>query len=514
MRPMGGRAILALAITIIAVPAFAGCLADERAMEIPHDWAARALPFGQNHDHYDHLHHQDLSTANFELLGYDPLISEHLGRTASGHLCADAGASGDRVIGVVHALSDDVLFTVLDVTDPANPFWIGEVVTPNAPGRDVALTEDGRYVAVAVSADTSPTPPTGAAPGADLQALINDRLPFFRDACGEERPIPILEPDYTPSGPGVWLFDLADPTQPVFADQFIIPTAPLGTHSITAGDLDGKQVLAAGIVNLVSAISNFWFFEVVDGSLELGGVYQEPANEGNAPLLNGHNDAWMQVHPVTGQHLAYLANWNQGMAIIDISDMSDPQPVGRYHDNPSPNADLQTTSGTGSVHEAFPLDTTWDGRHYTFIGQEILTHPADTPSGWIRVLDTTDPSDPHVVGEWTLPEDVEWGESLVWSTHYLDVVDRTLFVAHYHAGVWAIDMRGVPDDPHPPAVGVFVPSNASPAPPDDASYDWAPTIMEMNSLPGGELVVWDSASGAYTVRFDDTNRAPPASWYD
>jgi hypothetical protein len=168
--------------------------------------------------------------------------------------------------------------------------------------------------------------------------------------------------------------------------------------------------------------------------------------------------------------------------------------------------------GIGNYHEAFPLNTTWDGRHYTFVGQEILAHPSKTASGLVHVIDTTDPAAPHRVASWTLPVDVHWDDSLVFSTHYVDVFERTLFVAHYHAGVWAVDLSDLGSSDMLPAVGVFVPANTPPNPPPDRSYDWTPTIMDANVLDNGDVVVWDATSGVYTVRFDASNPAPPRTF--
>lgn len=506
----------------------AGCVGDDeedgglRAMQTDDLWAQRALPFGDSHDHWDRSQHQDLSTPNFELLGYDSLVSPFLERTASGGLCGDAGDRGDRRIGVVHALSDQVAFTLVDVTDPAAPFQIGEFVLPNTGSRDVALTEDGMFVAIAVSTPVVPPHlPVGLVP----DAAAVPEPPVFRRACdGAEFPLvdssgwqdqqPPGPLDYAPYPPGVMLVSIEDPEVPEIVSYYPLPV--LGAHSVTGGELDGTQVIVASVVNLATAASNFWFFTVEETpagpQLVPGGMFQDSAAAANAPLLNGHNDAWVQVHPGTGQHLAYLANWNQGMAILDISNMANPTVIGRWHDNPSPNADLQS-DGTGSVHDAFPMrELTSDGRHYTFIGQEILVHPADTPSGWIKILDTTDPTNPVDIGEWTLPVDVEWAQQLVWSTHYLDYWQDTLFIAHYHAGVWAVDLTNLQNDPYPPAIGAFVPANEPLIPPQDAGYDWTPTVMEMNVLSTGDIVVWDSASGVYVVRFHADHPAPPQVW--
>jgi hypothetical protein len=191
--------------------------------------------------------------------------------------------------------------------------------------------------------------------------------------------------------------------------------------------------------------------------------------------------------------------------------------VGRWSDNPPGNTNL-ATNDYGDVHEALPIDTLWNGKHYTFIGQEILGHPTSRPSGYLKAIDTTDPTQPKEVAQWTLPSDVQWGASLQFSTHYISRVDRTVFMSHYHAGVWAIDVSDLENQTHLPAIGVFLPTNVSPKPrplPENGqhpSYSWTPTVMETNALPGGDLVVWDMSSGVYLVRFDASRPAPPKAW--
>ena len=517
LRLIKGRAgdgLMRAVLLLLIVAFLAGCVADDEGpsqvelpMSIPDDWAARAVPW-DGHDHYDPAQHQNLSSGNFELLGWDPLVSGHYGHTAGGHLCGDATDAGARRLAVVHGISTDVAFVLIDVTDPAAPTPLGEFILPRSSSRDVSITPDGRYVAVALSTPDVQDP---------YFAHPDVTKPTFRGVCGD---VPLTvsallagpEQDL-PLPPGVLLVDVTDPTAPVIQDLYPMPA--LGAHSVYAGSVPGRTIVIVSVVNLAQPLTNFHFFEVQDtlqgAHMVPLGVYTENPTTAGAPVVNGHNDGVVQRHPLTGQDLAYLANWDQGMNIVDIGTPL-LTPVGGWNDNPGPSSDLQR-DGIGSVHEAIPIEGLWDGRHYTIIGQEILDHPSQTPSGWVRVLDTTDPTAPFVVAEWTLPVDVFWDEQLVFSTHYVTLHERTLYVAHYHAGVWAVDLSCIPDCEHPPAIGVFVPANVSPSPPPShLPYDWSPTVMEAVALDNGDLVVFDATSGVYMVRLDTSNPAPAAIW--
>lgn len=517
------------------------------ALEFRDDWAEHALPYS-DHDHYDPAQHAGLSTPNFEELGWDPLISEHYGRSAGGYLCGDAVDAGDRRLAAVHGIGTDVAFELVDVTDGANPVLLGEFIMPRAASRDVALTPDGSHVAIAISTPDgqdanylAALQSTAATP--EEKALEGRGIAYWRSACNDG-PAPVLDPadlagvlsgdpaavaaalakaeavlagpeQEVPWPPGVMLVSVADPKAITVEGYYLLPV--LGAHSVYAGALAGRTIVIASVVNLAAGASNFWFFDVTENGLILLSQYVERADTAGAPLINGHNDAVLQEHPVTGQPLAYLANWHMGVTLLDMTNPNLPVRLSNWNDSPGvANTDL-VQDGSGNVHEAIPIEGTWGGRHYMVVGQEILDHPGGTPSGLVHVIDTTDPTQPEEVATWTLPVDVVWTESLVFSTHYvsIDSATATGYVAHYHAGVWAIDLSGLLDgtvdeeDRHPPAIGVYLPANVSPQPPPPAAYDWTPTIMDANHLGGGELVIWDCTSGIYVVRFDASQPAPP-----
>lgn len=529
------RAMLAL---LLVAGALAGCLggSDESQTTttgpIPTDtsWAANALyaggdPEGQDfvvgHDHSDRALHQNLSTPNFEVLGHDPLSTGYHGAPSGGYYCGGVSRDGERQYAVVNSFTSNVAVVVVDVTDPAEVRMVGELVLTNTHIYDADVTEDGAYVVLATSPldplfpDPNDPAPSSARDAVRREAALADRGPQsrtvqaqWRGCAGAEGPL-----DEIPYGGGIMLVDLSDPTSPAVAD--FVSTPALGPHSVSTAEVDGTRFAVASVTNLAYTASTFDFFTVEDtplgGKLVPYGAfsahYDQQANTEGDVLLNGHVDATLHEHPGTGEAIAYLANWDAGLTTVRL-------------DGPGQITELATWGArdpdagsgmTGSIHSAMPLDVMWGDRHITVTGQEVGSRPAGRPTGQIVLLDTTDPADPQPVARWTLPVDVQWSGDLHFSTHYPAMVDQTLFVASYHAGVWAADASEA-HWPNLPSLGVFVPAadSGSQAVTDTA---YAPNVPDVLALRDGSLVAFDSTSGAYTLRFhDDGSVAPAAPW--
>lgn len=500
------RAIVAFTLAFVA----AGCLQaqDDQDSTMPStpsflpDWAEIALPSGEGHDHFNVSQHRNLSTPNFDIVGWDPLIAKSLGHTAGGYFCGESRTRADgRRIAVVNSFYSGLGFVLADVTDPAHPFEIGEMRFDQESVYDVALTPDGMHVVVGANPDPQ-------APAAGLPDLGQGRAEF-RDACtGETRVVPGVLPL---NGPSIILVGIANPQAPVIED--VVPMPVIGPHSVGTYLIDGEQWVTASVVNLQHQSSYFAFYTVSGSTLQPRAVYQAPPPASTAqPIVNGHVDASMMKHPITKQTLAYLADWDQGLIILDM-DGPIPQQLGTFNKFTGGGGYL-TGVETGNFHEAIPAAEAWDGRHYVIVGQEILSHPVDHPSGWVWILDDTDPANVQEVGRWTLPAEVEWGQSLQFSTHYMSLLNRTMFVSLYHGGVWAVDLSTPDALRKPPSIGVFIPANESPMPGAIGGSDvvGTPTVMEAWATPEGEVVVFDAQSGVYMVRFDASNPAPALYW--
>jgi len=471
-------------------------------------WSERALPYGPGHDHADASQHRNLSTPNFDVVGYDPLLSPYYGgRTAGGYLCGDASRVADgRRIAAVESRSD-VGFALADVTDPARPVWLGELVMKTTHVYDVVVVPDGRHVVLV----TSQLYPDQVAPSLLASAGVESGLEW-RDACANHA-VPVrwaAEEDPAPRPMSVLLVDIQDPHNPTIIDQQ--PLAGYG-HSAFSIILDGRTWVMVTTEGPQPETSAYEFYEVAStpagARLSLLSTYK-PMDRADAPgkVGPGGHDGWLHKHPVTGKTVAYIAGGDL-FGILDLTDPRTPTLIGSWTDavpgRPGPVANF---------HSVFPLPALRDGRHYTLLGPEFGDHPLDTPSGILWVLDTTDPADIFEVAAWTLPHEAEWSGTYMFSNHYFSVVDQTAFISMYHGGVWAIDLSpiGRASFVSLPSIGVFL-ADRSPPQPSAQVHRWYPTHEEILALDDGHLVTYDSNTGLYVLAFDASRPAPgPTPW--
>lgn len=514
------------------------------------DWAERAIFLGQDpestdfvpdHDHNDRLQHLGLSTPNFELLGHDPLLSDYFRTSAGTAWCGDVAApGGDRRLAVVHSFSTDVALSVIDVTDPSEPLMVGELVLPFDFTYDVAIFADSRYAVIAGNPDlATDAPPT-------LLGQAADRAPFqftFRDACGNVKDV-AGPADQLPHGYSAILVDLADPAAPVVADFYEYPGGR-NVHSISTAMIDGVRYVATSGLgalpctlpsvsgnpvpnpipcepqvprfgNLMSHFDVLTVEETPAGARLVLNNLIIPSDQAHLDpsllyLSNGHTDATIEKHPITEQVVAYLADWDGGLHIVRLDGLGQTTPVASW--GVAPGGD--NTQMTGNVHSVRPVEGLVDGKHLLLVGQEVVGRPAGRPSGQVAVLDISDPAVPLRVAKWTLPVDVAWSPSqgLIFSTHYPVLQDGVLYVAMYHAGLWAADFSEE-HWPDLPSIGVYVPDQEPAGDPHAASP--APEVLEVLALGGSDLLVFDGNSGAYTLRFHGVHAdVPPAMpWSD
>lgn len=478
------------------------------------DWYELALPRGTGHDHADLTQHTGLSTANFHVVGHAALTTYDAdGRLVGSWGCAELGERADgRVLAIMNAFGRQA-FVLADITNPGQPFKVGEFVLDGVSGYDAALTRDGKFGLLAFNAIVRMPDLGGAAPVPTIGLT-------FESACtGETQRIPL--PDVAGHN-GLILLDLQDPANPTFGDYW--PAPGVNLHSVATADVDGLQYVVASIVNLAPAASYWQFFLAVDtpigGKLVETAHFQQPPATVRAeerqvvvPTFNGHGEATVQKHPVTGRVYAYLAAWDGGMITLDVTVPVAPVLVAMWAPPVSAqpvaltNGLLSTDCYPYAVHDAYPLPELRDGKHY-LIAQQECPRPdrANAPAGQLFILDNTDPLFPTMVGRWNLPANTApWTAEYVASPHYVAVEGDTLFASMYHAGVWAIDLTS--DLTAPASIGVFLPDKT--VTPIGANA-LAPSTLQVNPLPGGDLAVFEERTGVYVVRFDATNPGPAA----
>ena len=133
--------------------------------------------------------------------------------------------------------------------------------------------------------------------------------------------------------------------------------------------------------------------------------------------------------------IAYTSNWNDGVAVIDVGggdrggSPANPVEIARFRDI------------GGATHAAFPYRSP-TGRFYIFMGDEIGAPAFDgqedgrTPefmSGYIHVVDFTDPENPEEVARYEIPEA---------GSHNMWIEDDRLYAAFYQGGLRVLDISG------------------------------------------------------------------------
>ena len=257
-----------------------------------------------------------------------------------------------------------------DVTDPANPVLTDSLVVDARTTNDVKVSEDGKLCVIS------------------------------REGASNRRN-------------GIVIVDCADPR-----NLEIISTY--------------DDELTGGVHNLfihdghVYAVNNGVRFDVIS--------IEDPANPHRVGRFEldtpGHaiHDIWI----VDG--IAYTSNWGDGVAVIDVGggDMggspANPVLIARFRDI------------GGATHAAFPYKSP-TGRFYIFMGDERGAPGFDgqgpgTPefmSGYIHIVDFTDPDNPEEVARYEIPEA---------GSHNMWIEDDRLYAAFYQGGLRVVDISG------------------------------------------------------------------------
>jgi hypothetical protein len=226
---------------------------------------------------------------------------------------------------------------------------------------------------------------------------------------------------------GLVILDLADPAHPTVASTFESNGVTGGVHNMFATD-EHLFALAGGDKYVIIDVTDLTSPRYV--------------SEYNHPDSRIH-DVW--VH----DGIAYSSEWQNGVVVVDVGN-------GRWGGSiDDPVFVTNVPYPVGRTHAAFPYHQESTGNVYLFLGDEILTReglafegygsddaydPAtgeggvqSPSSGYIHVVDFTDPESPVDVARYEVPE---------FGTHNVWVEDDKLYVAYYEGGLRIVDVSG------------------------------------------------------------------------
>ncbi|MGY8798549.1 MAG: Ig-like domain-containing protein [Longimicrobiales bacterium] len=223
---------------------------------------------------------------------------------------------------------------------------------------------------------------------------------------------------------GPVLIDMSDPDNPVIASYIDDEHITGGVHNMFAMD------------DYLFALSNgdkYVIFDVTDLA--------------NPKFVSEYNHPDSRIHDVWVHNgFAYSSEWGTGVVVVDVGN-------GQYGGSiENPVFVNAVPYPVGQTHAAFPYYSETADKFYLFLGDEIMgrgdqawrgtglnrvpTGPTGSPvafSGYIHIIDFTDPMDPKDVARYEVSE---------FGTHNSWVEDDVLYQAYYDGGVRMVDVSG------------------------------------------------------------------------
>lgn len=221
---------------------------------------------------------------------------------------------------------------------------------------------------------------------------------------------------------GTHFYDVSDPTEPRYLSTF--QELPAGVHN-------------ADLVGDVAYICREFPFD--DSALKIVDV-SDPTDptllaewrvEDDHPELDQPTNFLHDVY-VQGDY-AYLAYWDAGCRVLDVSDPANPVEVSGFGEAPTADQSPEGGDLLGPPGNAHYVQPSPDGDH-VYIGAETYVGE----SGGITVFDVTGFDDPQLVAE---IEAEDRNEGIFSDTsHNFDVTSNRLYTSWYNGGVRVYDV--------------------------------------------------------------------------
>jgi hypothetical protein len=268
--------------------------------------------------------------------------------------------------------------------------------------------------------------------------------------------------------PGIRLFDISDPTKPREVGFFKTDDPPgRGVHgfwlhedpkqgkfafiSTTKKGYFGNILIIADINDPANPkeVSRWWF----PGQATLKGEKPEENWIDDGGLREGLPKIWVALHDITTyKDRAYLSYRDQGVIILDISDLKKPTMISQIKWSPPEE---------GNTHSVGVVVPSHGGRPDIIIATDEVTSAKQCPFGYMHIIDVRYEKNPVQISTFRLPLNRFCPPDRPGRRFGIHDIERMIkgnivFSAWENSGFWAIDIS----DPHQPkAVGHFVPPN-------------------------------------------------------
>ncbi len=404
-------------VPILLLTAFAGCAAPPGPVDDVVEDAEEVVewinPNIIGHDHGDPVAH-DIAN-NITLVGHHPL-----GNDGPPGGISEIDVAGDHAfLGVM-----DYGFMIVDISDPSAPELVAsvEVTSPDQflPTdvylADLKVDDSGDWVFVALELSTTP---------------------------------------------GVLIYDARDKANPTLAGFWPEPGLLAGCHMVEYARIAENEYLfcapldnAVYVGQILPPVGNTreivqiarWMPTTQKFFQQQAAVVQGYLNNGDpvgaaVHFVSGHQDMTHQLDPLTGENILSVSFWNLGLRFVNVDNPALPFEVGSWAGEDSEKWD-------GVIHTSMMFES--EGRRIAVSSPEGANPPA------MFVIDATDYDDPKILAEWMALDDYQ-SESGIFSLHNFQIVDGKVYMAHYHGGLWVLDISTPELQADPYALGTYMP---------------------------------------------------------
>ena len=338
----------------------------------------------------------------------------------------------------------------------------------------------------------------------------------------------VREPKPTTWEAGIRLFDISDPTKPREVGFFKTDGPPRrGVHgfwlhedqkqgpfafiSTTKEGYFGNILIIVDINDPANPkeVSRWWY----PGQWTAGG--EKPGENwiDDGGLREGLPKIWVSLHDITTyKDRAYLSYRDQGVVILDVSDIRKPSMISQIKWSPPEE---------GNTHSIGIVVPPHGGRPDLIIATDEITSAKQCPFGYMHVIDVRYEKNPVQISTFRLPLNRFCPPDRPGRRFGIHDVDRMIrgnivFSAWENSGFWAIDIS----DPYrPKSVGYFVPppftrANTDNSHADDVYVHDNGLVFATSSDPGGGFwilrytpgvkgtVSWRPDQKSVTVRYE------------
>lgn len=460
---MRGEYVLSLLLTSGLV--LSGCLTEDDGV-IPDgvDDASELIgkilelvPLEADHDHSNVTAH--VGAFNIELIAYNGLNDQ-----GGDWIYGEADVVGE--FAYVATLSPQGGFVIVDISDPETPSIVGRYIAATTYAADIKVTDDGRW------------------------AILGSQ-----GVSNQPEWLPPRTPPADPSSVGIngfQLIDIQDKAKPKFVS--FLPVEQNGVHMLDLHTIDG-EVYAFGAPGSGGHVAIARLEETpAAGLLVPAGKYTFPNWRGGIASIpqtgvslppRGPHDVTIYDDEALGKPLMLVAAGTEGVHVVDVSNPMMPKLLGTW-----------TQHSGAYVHTVMPALV--DGERLIVATPETFTASEQQPL-WIINASKLDKM--QTLSVWRLPgEQLVYSQDYLFSTHNTNVKDGHVYLSHFHAGLWILDISTIEKAAEPQVAGVYMPTETGNlAVGGMLGLDAVPLVWDAIPLDDGTILIADIPTGLYRV---------------